>query len=140
MTSAPLAARARAGSIPTRSSCGAHDLREDQGVVARQVLGCRAPAEELRQVCQLLRAACHRHPQARAQCLEITAATSRQDDAVRTHGIGQASLDHVGGHQRRHAHAELVHAPGERRRSHGFEHPRQALLGELPGEEQQVLA
>ena len=117
-----------------------HDLGEDQGVVARQVAGRRALAEELRQVYQLLRAAHHRHAEARAERLEIAAAAAGHQDAVRTHRIGQPPFDHVRRHQRRHAHAELVHAPGERSRGHGFEHPRQALLGELSGQEQQVLA
>ena len=112
--------------------------QRDVGAVDDARFGLRA--EMCRQVLQFFRPARKGHTEMRRQLVEIAATAARQDDLVEALQRVQAALQHGSGQQGSDIDARHADFVAEVARLQRSQHARQALLGEMPGNEQQMLA
>ena len=141
MTSAPapaIAIRPRHDRID--GNCrSVDDFGENADVVARQIDGAAAGAEERRKVVQLIRSPFKGHAEFRRQPREIDAAPPGNHDAAGRHRSRQPARDDRLRHQRRDLHADVDDRPFKVRAMNASQHPLEARPCEAAGQKKQAL-
>ncbi len=117
---------------------GVDDLREDAHIEAREIRRRAAASKIHGQIGDLLRPALEGNAELAAQHGEIGAAAARQNDAIRLDRTRQPAQDDFLRHQRRDLDADIANPPVPRRLAKARDHPREARIGEMPGDEQQA--